>query len=60
MVKRAQCVYHAAAELSIMGVGGQGTGDRDGFACTFQRSALKGAGEMMRHPAEAVQLEAAR
>lgn len=60
VIKRGRCMYHAAAELADLGVGGRGASPLNAAARAFQRRALAEAPASMKHSAEAVQLEAAR
>ena len=60
IIKRGRCMYHAAAELADLGVGGDGDGALAAAARAFQRRALTEAPALMKHTAEAVQLETMR
>lgn len=53
-------MYHAAAELADLGVGGDGGSALDAAGRAFQRRALTEAPAQMKHTAEAVQLETMR
>ena len=60
IIKRGRCMYHAAAELADLGIGGEGGTALDAAARAFQRRALDEAPSLMKHSVEAVQLEAMR
>ena len=53
-------MYHAAAELADLGIGGRGSSPMDAAARSYQGRALAESPAMMQHSAEAVQQEAAR
>ena len=60
IIKRGRCMYHSAAELADLGAGGDGGTVLDAAARAFQRRALTEAPALMKHTAEAVQLETMR